>query len=381
MLRVKISPVLLRWACERSGHGREHLLKRFPKLNSWVQGEVLPTLRQLEGFAKATYTPIGYLFLPEPPTEELPVTDFRTVGDVEVIRPSPDLLATLYLCQHRQDWYRDEARAAGEPELEFVGSFNTSVDVRSAAARLRSTLKFDLEHRRRSSTWSEALRQFISLADEIGILVMVSGVVGSNPHRRLKPEEFRGFALADPLAPVIFINGADSKAAQMFTLAHEIAHLGLGESGISNSDAATDPLHVVERWCNQVAAELLVPAKTMNEEFDSGAELHGETQRLARRFKVSTLVVLRRIHDVGGLDRKEFSDAFQREVEHLRELETGAGGNAIRNVGARVSKRFARSLITSTLEGRTPYTEAFRLLSVRKQSAFEKVASSLGVDV
>lgn len=379
MIRVGVEPGLLRWARERSGRSVEDLIVRFPKLNSWERGDALPTFRQLEEFAKATYTPIGYLFLQEPPAEELPITDFRTMGDVEIRRPSPDLLDTLYICQQRQDWYRDEARTAGQPSLDFVGSLDTTVDVVFAGARLRNALGFDVEQRRRMTTWTEALRQFIDQADSLGILVMVSGVVGSNTHRQLNPDEFRGFALADPLAPLIFINGADTKAAQMFTLAHEIAHLWLGESGVSDTEAVSSPGHAVERWCNQVAAELLVPAEFIREEFDAGGELTAEAARLARRFKVSTLVVLRRIYDAGGLDRDAFWSAYREETIRLQHIPGRSGGNQIRNVGGRASKLLTRTLIISTLEGRTSYTEAFRLLGIKKLSTFESVAANLGV--
>ena len=216
MNRVGVEPELLRWARERSGREADYLQRRFPKLEAWERGSALPTLKQLEEFAKTTYAPIGYLFLQEPPVEELPVTDFRTMGDVELHRPSPDLLDTLYLCQQRQDWYRDEARTAGEPSLEFVGSLDTSVEVSFAGARLRDALGFYVEVRRQAPTWSEALRLFIEQAEDLGVLVMVSGIVGSNTHRKLDPQEFRGFVLSDPLAPLVFINGADAKAAQMF---------------------------------------------------------------------------------------------------------------------------------------------------------------------
>ncbi len=229
------------------------------------------------------------------------------------------------------------------------------------------------------TTWTEALRQFIDQADSLGILVMVSGVVGSNTHRQLNPDEFRGFALADPLAPLIFINGADTKAAQMFTLAHEIAHLWLGESGVSDTEAVSSPGHAVERWCNQVAAELLVPAEFIREEFDAGGELTAEAARLARRFKVSTLVVLRRIYDAGGLDRDAFWSAYREETIRLQHIPGRSGGNQIRNVGGRASKLLTRTLIISTLEGRTSYTEAFRLLGIKKLSTFESVAANLGV--
>ncbi len=379
MNRVGIEPALLQWACERSGRGAEDLLRRFPKLESWKRGEIQPTLKQLESFANAVRTPIGYLFLEEPPVEKLPVTDFRTVGDVAVGRPSPDLLDTLYLCQRRQDWYRDEALSVGNPPLQFVGSLTAADDVISSAARLRYTLGFDVEQRGQVPTWSEALRQFIEQADTLGILVMVSGVVGNNTHRRLDPEEFRGFALSDTLAPLVFINGADTKAAQMFTLAHEIAHLALGESGVSSAQASAVPDHSVERWCNQTAAELLVPAESIREAFNPAHGLSAEMSRLAKRFKVSTLVVLRRIYDVGELTRNEFWSLYQEETNRLRKIRVSTGGNYHRNVTARVGRRFARALIASALEGRTPFVESLRLLDIKKMSAFKEIARNLGV--
>ena len=307
MNRVEVRPELLRWARERAGVSVDALVRRFPKLEAWERGDLCPTLKQLEGFAKATFTPVGFLFLEEPPVERVPIPDFRTVANVHVGHPSPHLLDTVYLCQQRQDWYRDFARSTGEPPLEFVGSARLGDDIVDAAARIRHALGFDIDERRRLPTWTDALRRFIEQADRIGVLVMVSGVVASNNRRRLDPDEFRGFALADPLAPLVFINGADTKAAQMFTLAHELTHVWLGTSGVSDAQALAVPEQETERWCNRVAAELLVPLELLRAELDEDAELRSELDRLARRFKVSTLVVLRRIHDAGGLTRDEMS--------------------------------------------------------------------------
>jgi len=192
-----------------------------------------------------------------------------------------------------------------------------------------------------SRSVSDALRAFIAQADEVGILVMCSGIVGSNTHRKLDPQEFRGFAMADPLAPVVFINGADTRSAQMFTLAHELAHIWLGQSALSDAEARFVPDHEVERWCNHVAAELLVPLEVVRSEFHAGADLAFETNRLARRFKVSTLVVLRRIHDAGGLSREQLWGAYDAELERLQTLPAGSGGNFYVTLPARVSRRFA----------------------------------------
>jgi len=381
MNRVEIRPELLRWARERSGYSTEALAPRFPKLPDWERGEARPTLKQLESYARATHTPIGFLFLEAPPVEEVPIPDFRTVGNAHVGHPSPDLLETLYLCQQRQAWYRDFVLAAGEQRLGLVGSARTTDDVIATATRIRNALEFDLDERRRIPTWTDALRRFIEQADGLGVLVMVSGVVGSNNRRKLDPQEFRGFALADELAPLVFINGADTKAAQMFTLAHELAHVFLGQSAVSDAQALAVPDHPVERWCNQVAAELLVPLASLREEYDRSARLRDETNRLARRFKVSTLVVLRRMHDAGGLSREAYWQAYEDELARLRALPKGSGGDFYLTLGARASKTFARALVISTLEGRTPFTEAFRLLGFKKMATFREVGHSLGVGV
>lgn len=379
MIRVPVQPDLLRWARERAGRSREDLSRRFPKIEAWESGDVQPTFRQLEGFAQATRTPFGYLFLTEPPVESVPIPDFRTGFKAQLERPSPDLLDTVHLCQQRQDWYRDFAVAVHEPAPALVASARVGDDVVGTAALMRSALGLDLEERKRLGTWTDALRRFIEQADELGVLVMVSGVVGSNNRRPLDPEEFRGFALADPLAPLVFVNGADTKAAQMFTLAHEIAHIWVGQSAVSDSRVRALPDQATERWCNQVAAELLVPLEVLRSELDAEADLARELNRLARRFKVSTLVVLRRFHDAGALSREELWTAYDEELARLRGLSRGSGGNFYLTLGARVSKRFARALVESTLEGRTGFTEAFGMLGVKKMETFNELGRKLGV--
>ena len=382
MTRVAVNPALIRWARERAGHAQEALAPRFKKLPEWETGEIRPTLKQVEAFARAVHVPVGYLFLTEPPEEFVPIPDFRTVVGRAVRQPSPNLLDTIYACQERQSWYRDFARVAQQPEVGFVGSATVETPPEAVAARMRETLGFDLAARRACATWADALRLFIRQADAAGVLVMVSGVVMSNTHRRLDPAEFRGFALCDPLAPLIFVNGADTKAAQMFTLAHELAHLWLGASALSNSEAAPRPgFRREEVWCNAVAAELLVPLAALRAELREAEALSQALARLARAFKVSTLVILRRLLDADWLDRGRFDTAWAQESARLRTLaQRGSdGGDFYRTTLSRVSRRFAHALVVSTLEGQTLYRDAYRMLGVAKAETFNRLGREVGV--
>ncbi|MEN6566777.1 MAG: ImmA/IrrE family metallo-endopeptidase [Veillonellales bacterium] len=380
MVSVDIKSNLLSWARERSGLEFSALANRFPKLPDWESGNIKPTLKQIERFAKATHTPVGYFFLEEPPVENIPIPDFRTITNEYTVRPSPNLLDTIYICQQRQEWYHDYARAMGEEPLAFVGSASIKDDVIKIATKMRQFIRFDIDERRKMPTWAEALRQFIDQVDSIGIMVMCSGVVMNNNYRHLNPEEFRGFAMTDKLAPLVFINDADTKAAQMFTLAHEIAHIWLGLSAVSDVQASWISDHQVERWCNQVAAEFLVPLDLIKHDFQNNKDLQDELNRLARRFKVSTLVILRRIYDAGGITLNKFQHVYQMELERLISIVAkGGGGNFYLTQAARVSKRFARALIANTLEGQTLHRDAFRMLGFSKLTTFHELGQSLGV--
>lgn len=374
---------MLQWAVDRAGVTLDGVRARFTKYDDWLAGTVQPTLKQLQDFARYTYAAVGYFFLNQPPELKLPIPDFRTLDGARLEQPSPDLLDTIYVCQQRQEWYVSYARSVGSDALPFVGKLSLRNDIAEAAGAIRLALGLDLSVRQHLPTWEDALRQFIQLADDAGILVMVSGVVGSNNTRKLDTKEFRGFALSDLFAPLVFVNGSDTKSAQMFTLAHEIAHLWLGQSALSDATVASISHHAVEQWCNRVAAEVLAPLESFNRDYSRNTDVHAEMQRLARVYKVSTLVILRRMHDAGGLTRDRFWALYQAEVQRLVAImaaKTG-GGDYYRTTTSRVSHRFTRAIVTSALEGRSTFTEAFRLLGCKKMSTFAELGHHVGVDV
>ena len=341
-VRVDIAPELLAWARERSRIEPAEFATRFPKYESWVAGAAMPTLKQLETFARRTHTPFGYFFLDRPPVEHVPIPDFRTVADRAILLPSADLLDTIYACQTRQEWYRDHQLMNREAPLDFVGSLTADTPTGLAANVLRKGLAWSTEDRDRLKSSEKTFSTLRNRAEAIGILVMVSGIVGSNTHRKLNPEEFRGFALADPNASIVFVNGADTKAAQLFTLAHELAHVWLGQSGLSDLDPKSDQRYRQERWCSQVAAELLVPMSEFRSAFDATEELRRQLKPLAALFRVSTEVILGRIREVGHISWEQYLEELEKErrEQNKSTSKRGGGGDFYSTKPVQVSTRF-----------------------------------------
>lgn len=383
VVRVDVAPDLLRWAVKRAGWDEETTGRRAPKLRAWVSGTQQPTLKQLEKFASDTHTPFGLLFLPKPPVEDVPIPDMRTIGNAALPEPSADLLDTIYLCQTRQDWYRSYAQENGVPEPVFVGSVTTNAPTALVADSMRDLLGFDLDDRGKFSSWEDALRRLIDRIEGIGVLVMVNGIVGANTHRKLNPVEFRGFALADPLVPLIFVNGADTKAAQIFTMIHELAHIWLGASALSDAAMFAKEGVTDELWCNEVAAEVLVPLATLRADFRGLANTE-ELERLAKRYRVSTLVVLKRLFDAQFLSWDDYQERYQDERDRVTAIlaakrgEDG-GGNYYYTQPIRLSRRFARAVIASAFQGSTSYRDAYQLLGTKRHATFENLAAELGV--
>ena len=294
-------------------------------------------------------------------------------------RPSPNLLDTIHLCQRRQDWYVEYARDEGLPGLGFVGSATLGTGAEEAAAGMREAMGYGVVEQRSCRDWEAAHRLLIQAAERAGVLVMVSGVI-KNTHRRLDPGEFRGFALPDPHAPLVFVNGSDTKAAITFTLAHELAHIWLGEAALSDTHAAYGRrMPAVERWCDAVAAEFLAPRCEVAGARNPGKPLPEDIKGLARSFKVSTLVALRRLRDTGQVTEPEFREAWDGEVERLANFTRGRSGSFHHTKICSVSRRFVRAVVTSTLEGDTLHTEAFRLLGVNDSKKLRRMGREAGV--
>lgn len=377
MTRVAISEPVLRWALERSGRS-EAVQAKFPKLSEWLRGDSQPTLNQLETLAKATSTPLGYLFLSEPPDERLPIPIFRTRSEA-IRRPSADLLETVQTMERRQAWMRDYLIEQGNEPLPFVRSAQIAEEPENLARRIRRMLGLNGGWAAQQSTWTAALRELERKMEGAGLLMVVSSIVGNNTHRKLSTDEFRGFVLVDEFAPLVFVNGADAKAAQMFTLAHELAHVWFGSSAAFDLRELQPADDATERACNRVAAEFLVPAEELRAFWSSIKDNPERYKAIARQFKVSEIVAARRALDLQFLTKNEFLDFYQayQEQEHLTAGPAKEGGDFYATQNLRVGRRFAEAVVRATKEGRLLYSEAFQLTGLHGKS-FDRYAELLG---
>ena len=170
-------------------------------------------------------------------------------------------------------------------------------------------------------------------------MAVINGVVGNNAHRRLSVEEFRGFALADPHAPLIFVNGADARSVQMFTLAHELAHIWLGTEGLSGFEPLFPGGTDVEDWCNRAAAELLAPEQELRAHWMKARRAASPFEALARTLKVSPVVAARRALDLEIIGRNGFVDFYAGYVSRERRLGTEPGAGEFYNNQNEPSRR------------------------------------------
>jgi Zn-dependent peptidase ImmA (M78 family)/DNA-binding XRE family transcriptional regulator len=364
---VPVNPDIIAWARDYHDLTQQQLADKagvhVNQIISWEDDKTKPTFNQAKKLANVLNLPFVYLFLSDPPDLETPLPDLRTRHGRST-KVSPNFRAILYETFDRYEWYREylEENEALRP-LPFVGSFTINDDPLRIAANIRDVLKITSSTREGVDTWSAYLKALSAKVEAARILVMRSSLVGKGTNLKLSADEFQGFVITDKYAPVVFINGRDFIGAQTFTLAHELAHIWIGQSGIVDPDETqvSVPQRDTESFCNLIATEVLVPKA----EFVPLWERYSHsTPRLAKEFRVSEIVVLRRAFELNLITSDEFFPRWQKLKDAAHTGATFGRSTHLERIATRHSPLFMDAIIKDTRTGGTLFRDGARLLSM-----------------
>jgi Zn-dependent peptidase ImmA (M78 family) len=379
MSKANINKEILVWARERSGVTFPEFAEKCgvseKRLLAWESGTETMTFNQAMRYAEKAYVPFGYLFLATPPVDELPIPDLRTVGGQGPKRPSSELLDLVKLMLQRQEWYREYLKQHFAEPNQVVGQFSIKDDVSTIVLDMREKLEVG-DHPERGS-WEDYYRLLTNRIEAVGVLVMRQGNLG-HYSRPLHVEEFRGFAISDEYAPVIFVNHADAQGARLFTLIHELCHIWIGSSGVSDGNSYTHRKE--ESLCNSVAAEFLVPAdefrKLWHLEFEDWRE---NLTPLEVHFHVSTCVLARRALTLKFISQEDYARYISDQQDAYKKRKASGGPTYYQAKKAQISQLFSKAVVTEALSGQLLLREASQLLDGIKPNKIAYFAKELGI--
>ncbi len=358
---IKINPNLITWAIERADYKLDEFIENFPKVREWIAKNKRPTIKQLEKFSSKVSVPFGYLFLQEPPKEDLPIPFFRSKKN-KTQKVSLNVRDAILLLQRRQEWLSEYLKENDFKRREFVGKFAKSDNHNEIISDIRKTINLHKEWAKDLPNWGKALELLTERIEDAGIIITFNSVVGNNTHRSIAVEDCRGFVLIDSFAPFMFVNSKDAKAAQMFTIMHEIAHIWIGYSAgfdFRRMQAADDP---IEKFCDKIAAEFLVPTET----FDKAWKDNRDFKTLSRKFKVSPIVIARRALDLNIISKSAFFKFYDNYIENLPQKDKkSSGGDFYATVKNRLNLRFMTHLNQAVRENKILYRDAYKLTGLK----------------
>lgn len=378
---VDVAPVIIDWVMQNTSSVNidDGIISNLVK---WKNGEKKPTFNQVESVSKATRIPLGYFFLASPPMESFPILQYRTLDSIFTGNPSRDLVDTINDMESIQEWMREYMIDCGYDKLRFAGSCRHEKDKRAVVRKFLETLDIAADWHKEVSAKIDAFKFFRRKLEELGILVMMSGIVGNHTRRSLNIEEFRAFTLYDDYAPLIFINANDSQGAKLFSLLHEAAHIWLGTSSFYNDRYGNaDGVNEVEVLCNAIAAEILVPSGFFEAEWDkqSNQQLGKKIQLVANTFNCGVVVIARKALDNRLISQGDYQIIVDDAIAQFYSRRKSSDGNYYTTTAIRIDNRFIVALDSSIREGKTQFTDAYRLTNTNRRTFSNLVEEVRGI--
>ncbi|GAF37851.1 ImmA/IrrE family metallo-endopeptidase [Lentilactobacillus farraginis] len=387
--RIDVKPAVLHWVQETTGGNLNDVWTE--KINKWLKNESKPTLNQLKDLSKKAQVPFGYFFLDNAPKEDLPLLKFRTINNVDIDRPSRNLVDTIHAMELKQSWISEDRSRNDYPASPFSHGAKrvmnpSNMNAEQFAVNIMASLDLKVG-------WNVGLKNrdgfklLRKKLNQVGVIVMYSGIVDSNTRRPLSQSEFRAFAIDDQFAPLIFINSNDSYNAMLFSLVHELVHIWFGTSELYNDDFQNryQFLHTkTEREINRISEEIIFPKLLFNDEWHRQTEgtKTDQIMAIAKHFNASPLSAgIRAFHlhlinqEVVEQLKYKLNQEYQRNKEYRKDKKSH--GNYYNTKAAQTDSAFAREVERSVNSGTIGYNTAFELLGVKNSSAFEKLLNKI----
>lgn len=368
-VEFQISRNMIDWIADNEGITVNDLAERLTpkKKEKFLNGIVNKSIA--DHLVKLGKIPFGYLFLQTPPEPKLgQIPDFRqTINATPLTR---DFYDTFYDIEYKQSWYKEYLSDVGNDiDLEFVGKFKNynNPSYAEVAYDIRDKIQFEIVKELPNLNSQSYFNRLSELIEQVGILVFKNGIVGNNTHRPLNVNEFRGFAIADKIAPIIFVNGNDSFSAQIFTLCHELAHIWMGQSGVSNWSCERD----IESFCNKVAAEILMPNIEFNKQWNYDKQLSDidKIEKLSNHFKISKYAVAVKAL-ILNLITKDVLEIIKNHFIN-RVKKDSSGGNFYNNIPLRNSNKLTNIIVSYAITQKLPLREAGNLLNIKADTVID----------
>lgn len=382
-MKVAVKPEILSWILQEIQF-ENVASSAIDLLTKWQSGEKTPTFNQIEDVSKKTNIPFGYFFLDKAPVENCPIVEYRTVNNIAVPKPSRNLIDTYDQMSEIQDWMTDYLKDNGYEELHFVGSVNPDMPAATIVNTIREHLHLNVDWFLSYKTVTDAYKFLRAKIEELGILVMTNGIVGNNTRRKLDVDEFRAFTIVNKYAPLIFINNCDTETGKLFSIMHETIHVFLGINSMFNSGyEQNENTRTIEKICNAAAAELLVPGNLFIPKWsETMGTVNDKIAATADYFHCSRYVIVRRSLDYHQISKVAYNETVKELDKHFREWKekqsekkTG-GGNFYKTMSSRLDHRFILALSQSAKEGKTQYTDLYRMTNTNRKT-FQKLLGEI----
>lgn len=372
-MEVKINGAILKWARECVNLSIEEAVLK-TKLKSltnddllqFENGEKFPKINVAKNLAKIYGINLAVLYMPRIPKNIQPkINDFRQITN----KLSRNAVLLIRKLVYHQEWLKEYLVSNGYKELDFVGMISIkNTSVKETVKIIENKLNVQVNYNKDSKFNFNEIKKSL---ENKNIFVSIANSHNGNVKSRVEVQEIRGFAIADKIVPFIFINSSDSDNAKLFTLIHELVHILIGETGISNI-YSNDTKNKVEVYCNKVASELLIPDKIFIKYWEEYKEdnIENKILKLSKQFPSSQLAIIVKARSLKYIEEDIFNNFFDEFSNKKIIKNNNKKGRAdyYKTMDKLNTKKFANYVLEAFHDNEITLRDVYDLLSVKSNN-------------